>query len=262
MNKQRSFKIVFATLITVSLALTSMWRAWADDEMDDGEDQFILALGGRAYDNWMGLLDQHTLKMRNLDRRKFLSNHPAYPKEGRKRGLTTWRCKECHGWDYKGVDGAYGSGSHYTGIKGVRAYENKDPSQIINIIRDERHGYSEKMIDDETAQALALFIAKGQVDMDRYIDRASKKFIGTAANGTSYYMTICAMCHGVKGFAINFKTADHPEYLGTVANKNPWEAFHKIRNGHPGKEMVSMRAVDVQVQVDILAYTQGLPVKK
>jgi len=26
-------------------------------------------------------------------------------------GKDTWRCKECHGWDYMGVDGAYGSGS-------------------------------------------------------------------------------------------------------------------------------------------------------
>ena len=26
-------------------------------------------------------------------------------------GSDTWRCKECHGWDYMGVDGAYAGGS-------------------------------------------------------------------------------------------------------------------------------------------------------
>ena len=26
-------------------------------------------------------------------------------------GADTWRCKECHGWDYKGKDGAYAKGS-------------------------------------------------------------------------------------------------------------------------------------------------------
>src|SRR3990172_2406752 len=34
-------------------------------------------------------------------------------------GPDTWRCKECHGWDYKGVDGAYGAGSHKTGFAGI-----------------------------------------------------------------------------------------------------------------------------------------------
>ena len=34
-------------------------------------------------------------------------------------GADTWRCKECHGWDYAGKDGAYGSGDHRTGIVGV-----------------------------------------------------------------------------------------------------------------------------------------------
>jgi thiosulfate dehydrogenase len=27
--------------------------------------------------------------------------HPSYPKAGKKTGAGTWRCKECHGWDYE-----------------------------------------------------------------------------------------------------------------------------------------------------------------
>ena len=36
-------------------------------------------------------------------------------------GAETWRCVECHGWDYKGVSGAYAAGSHLTGFPGVLA---------------------------------------------------------------------------------------------------------------------------------------------
>ncbi|MCP3904086.1 MAG: hypothetical protein GY715_10675, partial [Planctomycetes bacterium] len=39
-----------------------------------------------------------------------VGDHPLYPPAGTQTGSTTWRCKECHGWDYKGVDGAYSSG--------------------------------------------------------------------------------------------------------------------------------------------------------
>ena len=34
-------------------------------------------------------------------------------------GAATWRCKECHGWDYMGVDGQYGHGPHKTGFPGI-----------------------------------------------------------------------------------------------------------------------------------------------
>ena len=33
---------------------------------------------------------------------------------------------------------------------------------------------------------------------------------------------------------MNFKTEEKPEYVGTVAVKNPWEALHKIRFGQSG----------------------------
>ena len=52
--------------------------------------------------------------------------HPAYPKAGKQKDSTTWRCKECHGWDYKGLDGAYAKGSHFSGTKGVRGVADID----------------------------------------------------------------------------------------------------------------------------------------
>ncbi len=35
--------------------------------------------------------------------------------------------------------------------------------------------------------------------------------------------------------------------------------MHKILNGQPGADMPAMRALDMQISVDILAYLQTLP---
>ncbi|MGE5123820.1 MAG: hypothetical protein ACM3H7_04830, partial [Acidobacteriaceae bacterium] len=67
--------------------------------------------GGRLYDNWWveAGVDEPT------------SDQPLWASQttNTRSGSDTWRCKECHGWDYKGADGAYGSGSHMTGFPGV-----------------------------------------------------------------------------------------------------------------------------------------------
>lgn len=67
--------------------------------------------GGLLYDKWWEINGQAAPP----------GNHPFYPSIGKQSGADTWRCKECHGWDYRGKGGAYSSptGSHYTGIKGV-----------------------------------------------------------------------------------------------------------------------------------------------
>jgi thiosulfate dehydrogenase len=111
------------------------------------------------------------------------------------------------------------------------------------------------------ANQLALFLSLGQIDMDRYIDRATNKAHGDLQTGAQFYQTICANCHGFDGKELNFGDAEEPEYVGTVAAHNPWEALHKIRFGQPGVGMVSLSVLDIQQQVDILAYAQTLPDK-
>ena len=64
---------------------------------------------------------------------------------------------------------------------------------------------------------------------------------------------------GVK--ALNFKTAEKPEYIGTIANDNPWEFLHKARFGQPGIPMISLITLPMQDVADILAYAQTLPQK-
>lgn len=208
-----------------------------------------LARGGVLYDN---LIDELGIK---IDK-----NHPSYPAEGKIKGPDTWRCKECHGWDYKGKAGAYSKGSHYTGIIGVRAYANQSPDEIVKVIKNDKHAFGD-MLPDDALEALSLFVAYGQVDTDLYIDRQTKKSIGDPANGERIFMVTCTKCHGKDGKEINFKDEKKPEYIGTVSNGNPWETLHKIRWGHPESQMISLLFLELKEQLDVLSFCQSLPEK-
>ncbi|MDP6706522.1 MAG: c-type cytochrome [Alphaproteobacteria bacterium] len=217
-------------------------------------DIWAVARGGQLYDNWALALDTEFPE----------GTHPAYPSIGKQKGRVTWRCKECHGWDYKGEDGAYGKGSHYSGIKGVRRMVGMDPEEILELFTDEIHGYTTQMIPRRAMRKLALFLSKGQIEMDQYIDRATGSARGNLRRGASFFQTVCAICHGFDGTAMvgESETAlaafGDRSYMGAIATDNPWEALHKIRNGQPGVGMVALRALSVQDQVDVLAYMQTL----
>ena len=133
-------------------------------------------------------------------------------------------------------------------------------SKLKGIIRNKTHGYSEAMIPEIALDNLAIFISRGQIEMAQYIDYNTKAALGDPENGARFYQSICAICHGFNGKNINFKPAGEvPEYIGTVASDNPWETLHKTRNGQPGVPMVALNVLDIQDQIDILAYTQTLP---
>ncbi|MBI4849480.1 MAG: hypothetical protein HY808_13045 [Nitrospirae bacterium] len=244
-NKQLS-----AFLIGLALLFASVIPAHAE-ELDKltGKKFAQLARGGVLYDNWFEELGVKVDK-----------THPSYPSAGKEKGSVTWRCKECHGWDYKGKSGAYSSGSHYTGIVGIRAYANQAPEEVMKILKNDTHSFG-SMIPEDSLEALALFVAYGQTDMDLYIDRASKKSIGDPVNGGRIFLATCIKCHNEDGKAINFKDEKNPEYLGTVAKKNPWETLHNIRWGHPGSQMISLLFLGLKEQLDVLAFCQTLPEK-
>ena len=213
----------------------------------------IIAEGGRLYDKWW----------EEYDLNKPSTTNPAYPASGRKKGAATWRCKECHGWDYRGRRGAYGKGSHFTGIKGIDAYAGREPSLIVNILKNDLHNFDEVMLDYGLLR-VAQFVSKGQVDISPYIKKGTKKVNGDIRRGKQVFKKHCVDCHGSDGRERNFKDDNDPEYVGTVAIKNPWEAMHKLRNGHPGAfvmgdPMPSMiLEIGLQSQIDLLAYLQTL----
>jgi thiosulfate dehydrogenase len=212
---------------------------------------YAISRGGQLYDRWWEVVGTKAPT----------STHPSYPAAAKQKGDVTWRCKECHGWDYRGAEGAYSKGGRFTGIKGIRGKAGADPKQIATILRDRTHAYTPEMLPDSAIQRLARFVSEGQIDMTRYIDSATKKAKGDGGRGAGLYQTMCAICHGYDGRTLNFGSKENPEYIGTVASENPWETLHKIRNGQPAVAMPALLGITVQDQVDILAYAQTLPTK-
>jgi cytochrome c2 len=204
-------------------------------------DEGAMARGGRLYDKYFA--ENKTPKPEG--------NHASYPAGGKYGKDTSWRCKECHGWDYKGKDGAYGSGGHATGIKGINGAAGKDPAAIAAVLRDKVHGYSEAQISAKDASDLALFVSKGQIDLAKYVEGGKVK--GDAKKGKSYYNTLCIGCHGGDGK----KIATAPP-LGEIA-VSPFDMMHKILNGQPAEAMPALRALDPQIAADVGAYLQTLP---
>ncbi len=192
-------------------------------------------------------------------------DHPLYPAAGLQSGSATFRCKECHGWDYAGVDGAYGSGPHFTGIGGVLD-TTLGPQELFDLLKSDDYAHGGHNLDafgmsDRDLWDVVRMTLEKTVDTTTVID-ANGTFLGDASIwGPDRYIRVCASCHGTDGQAINFGTDADPEYIGTLADANPWEFLHKMRFGHPGTPMPSLELLrwDLQAAADIGAYAQTLP---
>ncbi len=234
MKSQKLFKIVVAC--GALLGLTGVAQA--------AEIESSMARGGLLYDKWYKVIDAD----------EPAESHPSYPadKKYADKPGANWRCKECHGWDYLGVDGAYASGSHASGIKGINGASGLPTATIIETLKGDAHGYGDLLNDQDMAD-LANFVSQGQVDMNPYIDQASKAPKGDAVKGEAYYNTICAKCHGFDG-----KLPEDMKPFGAQMG-NPWEVMHKILNGQPAEQMPALRALDHQVTADIMSHMVSLP---
>ena len=199
--------------------------------------------GGRLYDTWY----------KENKAEPPTAVHPAYPipvaRDTEPR--TTWRCKECHGWDYHGWKGT-SEGKEYS-IAGVDKLMGADPGKAIAALRNDLHAYKGLLSERDVAD-LANFLTKGQANMDLLIDRATKKARSGSAEYESHFQTICAPCHGADGREIRTMPP-----LGRIASQNPWRALHGIINGHPGEAMPALVAFPPEMSVGLLAYIQTLP---
>ena len=220
-----------------------------------------LAKGGQLYDNWWEAARVAEPK----------GDQPLWATQSTntRKGLDTWRCKECHGWDYKGKDGAYGSGSHKTGFVGVvDASKTKTQDQIAAILKgssNPNHNFG-TVLDDANINALAAFVKEGvNPDLTQVVDYATKKPKGAdAAHGKTLYTDTCTACHGADGAKLNFGTTAAPEFVGTIAVDNPQEFLHKVRFGQPGTGMPTgiQNGWAVKDGVDVLAFAQTLSTGK
>lgn len=216
---------------------------------------WTIAAGGRIYDNWWEALDRDEPETTN----------PAYPTaaNSNQTGAGTWRCKECHGWDYQGADGIYSKGSHFTGIKGLLHLRGAPAESLMPILRDANHPYSKEMINDEEMLRVATFVSEGLVDMRAFIDFETRTVIpgvGDVDRGRSIFQTTCAACHGFDGRALDWGAGDSHNFIGTEAAELPDEVFNKITNTHPGAAMINLRALGLEDQISVLRYIASLPV--
>lgn len=241
-----------------------------DPNTPPSSEREIVAMGGLLFDSWF-----ETKGVAAPD-----GDMPLWANQttNTRTGPDTWRCKECHGWDYKGKDGQYGPGSsHYTGFAGlfnIASDPLEDEAAIISILNGVRiggartHDFSPYLTVNEIA-ALAKFIKLGMVDTDTYISATTGVAKGDATRGEILYTYDgvsqrgnCSACHGVDGQTFNFGTETAPEYLHELSIENPWEVLHKARFGQPATAMPSMykEGMSIDSSVDILRYLQdGLP---
>jgi len=215
--------------------------------------------GGAMYDKWWAVAGLPAPT----------TNHPLWASRpdatGNSRtGADTWRCKECHGWDYKGVNGVYGSGSHRTGIAGILG-TTKTSQEVFDLLKGD-HAYGTVGLSDEDISDLAAFVTEGPIDTDTIID-ADGAFIGDVATGQILYDSGigtnigCATCHGQLGLSPPPGHAEFEDYVGLISNENPWEFQHKVQFGQPGTAMPSSVAGGGTIVnvADLGAYSQTLP---
>lgn len=217
-----------------------------------------ISRGGQLYDDWWKA---------TVDSEKPSKDHPLWKLQdtNRRTGYDTYRCKECHGWDYRGKDGAYGKGSHYTGFKGVldasKKMSHKELEAVLKGAANKDHDFSGYLTIADISD-LALFLNKGLADTARFVDGNGDPVHGNVNAGAYLFNANCTlMCHGNQGTMINFGNADKPEFVGTVASGNPWEFIHKVRSGQPGTKMPSAIMngwTDREIR-DVLAYARTLP---
>jgi len=251
----KRFWVTAMLLLVLILVGTSLASASAvHKEMPD------LVVGAQLYDKWYAVLNVSPPQ----------GNMPIWSRQSTntRSGADTWRCSECHGWDYKGVNGAYGSGSHKTGFPSLMILvPQMTREEIVAHLKggkDPAHDFS-PYLDDQSLQRLALFLKEGLIDDSEYIDAVSLKVInGDVEHGKQLFQEVCAKCHGDDGKKIIFRTEGIEETLGAVARRDPYRFLHRTRFGVAGTEMpvgfmLGWKPADGR---DVLAYAQTLPAAK
>lgn len=285
--------IIQMSIDIVAYAQTSLAPAAApatpfDQAMFDMAD---VVWGGRLYDKWWSLEDGSMPTVPP----ETATTHPLWPETNTaKSGETTWRCKSCHGWDYRGAAGVYGSpsSSYFTEIAGIIPITDgpqptlTTPEEIYNFLHDGMlgsvsHGLGDLITDDMAFYALTKFVVTMQEEAlasrapSDFIDDATRLTVGDETAGATHYAMLadeggCVDCHGETGKLLDFADGDPAtppnEFVDTYARGNPWETLHKIRFGQPGSSpfMMGVQSIAtladrdlIQYATDIVAYAQN-----
>ena len=247
---RKTARILFALTVFLVLSATVASAGAMFSSHDD------VTTGAQLYDKWYAALGVEAPE----------GNHPIWERQttNSRSGADTWRCSECHGWDYKGSEGAYAAGSHYTGFPNVmKLAAQMPPEEIVGHLKgskDPSHDFSAYM-DDASLQKLAIFLKEGVIDDAEFIDTVTLKVKnGDPARGKQLFDATCAACHGADGKTIAFRSEGVNEYIGNVATRDPYRFLHRTRFGVAGTEMPAGRELGWSPEDgrDVLAYAQTL----
>jgi thiosulfate dehydrogenase len=218
--------------------------AQQDQPPSDAEELgpvFLISLGGKLYDDiWI------VTELVPPD-----GANPAYPANPDVDDRDTWRCVSCHGWDYKGSAGERGAAVPGLVAPSLRPLFDKDPLRIIELIRAPDHPFPGDKLPDLAAELLAAFISGGQRDLGDFSG-------GDPLAGQGIFEGACTNCHQIDGRRYLRGEKGDRSSLGWVVRNRPEQALHKIMNGVPAAEMLSLHFMPDWQIADLLAYVSTL----
>lgn len=238
--KLRSIAPAFWALAVLALA-AALPIAPAKAEESELGPVFLLSLGGKLYDNAWTILDLAPPTGRN----------PALKDAQSVASRDTWRCATCHGWDYAGAEI---DGTQYPGLHGL---SGADTEAIKASILNPDHPFPADRLPELGVELLALFISNGQYQRSELLTGDGES-LGNPEFGRDIFEGACISCHQLDGRMFLRGERGDRSSLGWVARNRPEQALHKIINGVPAAEMLSLRFLSEAMIGDILAYLQTL----
>lgn len=187
------------------------------------------------------------------------------------KGMQTWRCKSCHGWDYIGNEGQYVDPKHkyYTNIPGILSTAKYTPKTKGNaaavfavldtglmpdgtVIPD--HNFGAHLTKIDPLYALTKFVEQVRTEADNPLPGsningspttivANIHTVANQAEGYRFYnLPTCVTCHGTDGkqVIINPDKPKEPHTITGALRSVGVEEFHKLRFGQPGTDPVML----------------------
>jgi mono/diheme cytochrome c family protein len=132
-----------------------------------------------------------------------------------------------------------------------------DAFEVAERIRAPNHPFPVDQVSELTVTLLGVFISEGQYEPTNFLD-AEGLALGDVEAGQSIFEGACINCHQIDGRRyLNGERGDRSS-LGWVVRNRPTQALHKIMNGVPGAEMLSLRFLAEAQISDLFAYLQTL----
>ena len=236
----------FLARMSAMLMMIAVMQFTGSARAQEPGEAWTLSLGGKLYDNHWLVIGKPAPAKRN----------PDYPGDVQALPADTWRCVSCHGWDYSGKDGHLGKSRKPPVFASLRQAAGKRFADLKRTMLAPGHQAYLAVLDEGSIDALARFISAGQFNAGKLMPDG--KSVGNAVAGKDIFEGACISCHQADGKAyIEGEVGDRPA-LGWVAQNRPAQALHKIINGVPGADMLSLRFLPEQSRADLLAYLQTL----